>query len=113
MIGEQQVGIADDRGQDIVEIMRDAAGELADRLHFLALREILLQHALFGRVERENGRAGAFVAAGIGGRDEEARRAFALAMQPGVDRDDVALAFAGRGDRLAQVRRGRVRSTPR
>ena len=32
-----QVEIADDRGQQIVEIMRDAAGQLADRLHLLRL----------------------------------------------------------------------------
>ncbi len=57
VIGEQQVRIADDRGQHIVEIMRDAAGELADRLHFLRLREILLQRALLGRVERKERRA--------------------------------------------------------
>ena len=38
VIGEQEIGIADDRGQHIVEVMRDAAGELADRLHLLALR---------------------------------------------------------------------------
>ena len=74
VIGEQQVGIADDRGQHIVEVVRDAAGELADRLHLLALGEILLQRALLGGVEREDGRARALVALRIGGRDEEARR---------------------------------------
>ena len=74
VVGEQQIGIADDRGQHVVEVVRDAAGELADRLHLLALREILLQRALFGGVEREHDRARAFAALRIGGRDEEARR---------------------------------------
>ena len=103
VIGEQQIGIADDRGQHIVEVMRDAAGELADRLHLLALREILLQRALLGGVEREDRRARALVAARIGGRDEEARRTRrARALERGVDRGDVALALRGGGDRVAQ-----------
>ena len=38
-----QVAMADDRGQDIVEIMRHAAGQLADRLHFGRLRNLALQ----------------------------------------------------------------------
>ena len=51
-LAEQQVGIADDGGQHVVEIVGDAAGELADRLHLLRLGEILLQRLLLGRVER-------------------------------------------------------------
>ena len=51
-LASKQIGIADDRRQHIVEIMRHAAGELADRLHFLRLREIILERALFGGVER-------------------------------------------------------------
>ena len=50
-----------------------------------------------------------FVAAGIGGRNEEARRTLAGAVQRGVDRVDVALALARRGDRLRRGRRGRAR----
>src|SRR5271166_1750777 len=34
--------IGDDRRQDIIEIVSDAAGELADRLHLLRLPELLL-----------------------------------------------------------------------
>ena len=49
VVGEQQVGEADDRGQHVVEVVRDAAGELADRLHLLALRELLLERPLLGR----------------------------------------------------------------
>ena len=51
VVGEQEVGEADDRGQHVVEVVRDAAGELADRLHLLALRELLLERALLGDVE--------------------------------------------------------------
>ena len=91
VVGEQEIGIADDRGQHIVKVMRDAAGELADRLHLLALREVLLQGALFGGVERENDRVRAFVAGRIGGRDEEARRTRrARALERHVERRDVA-----------------------
>ena len=35
--------MADDRGQDVVEVVRDAAGELADRLHLGRLRDLALQ----------------------------------------------------------------------
>ncbi len=43
----QQIEIAHHRHQEIVEIMRDAAGELADRLHLLRLPQLLL--CLFAR----------------------------------------------------------------
>ena len=46
VVGEQEVGEADDRLQHVVEVVRDAAGELADRLHLLGLRELRLELAL-------------------------------------------------------------------
>ena len=42
--------MADDRGQDIVEIVRDAAGELADRLHLGRLRDLALEPGLLAIV---------------------------------------------------------------
>src|SRR5215207_786136 len=36
-----QVGAADDYGQKIVEVVRDAPGELTDRFHLLRLEELL------------------------------------------------------------------------
>ena len=103
MIGEQKIGIADDRGQHVVEVMRDAAGELADGLHLLALREVLLQGALLGGVEREDGRACAFVGARIGRRDEEPRRALRpRALERDVEGRDLTFALGGRLDRFAQ-----------
>ena len=103
VIGEQEIGIADDRGQHVVEVVRDAAGELADGLHLLALREVLLQGALLGGVEREEGRARALVAARIGGRDEEPRRTRgARPLERDVEGRDFALALGRRLDRCAQ-----------
>ena len=49
---EQEIGRHHDGGQHIVEVVRDAAGELADRLHLLLLRELVLQRALLGGLER-------------------------------------------------------------
>ena len=65
VVGQQQVGIAQDRGQDVVEVMRDAAGQLADGLHLLRLDEAFLQGALLGRVEREDVDVGRLAAAGF------------------------------------------------
>ncbi len=47
---QQQVAVAVDRGQEVVEVVRDAAGELADRLHLLALHELRLEGLQLGGV---------------------------------------------------------------
>ena len=46
------VEAADDHRQQIVEVVRDAAGELAQRLHLLALPQLLLRGLEFGDVAR-------------------------------------------------------------
>ena len=43
-----------DHGQDIVEIVRDAAGELAERFHFLGLPDAVLRRDPVGQVARES-----------------------------------------------------------
>ena len=86
--------------------MRDAAGELADGLHLLALREILLQRALLGGVEREDDGAGGFARLRLGGRDEEARGARGVADQGEIDGRDIGRAFARR--RYGGAQRGMV-----
>ena len=53
VLGEQQIGEADDGGQHIVEVMRDAAGQLADRLHLLALRQLHFERLVLRRVARD------------------------------------------------------------
>ena len=40
---QHQVAVADDRGEDVVEIVRDAAGELADDLHLRRLGDLALE----------------------------------------------------------------------
>ena len=39
---QRKIEVADDRGQQIVEVVRDAAGEAADRFHLLRLAQRLL-----------------------------------------------------------------------
>ena len=39
----QKRSVAVDDGENVVEIVRDAAGELADGLHFLRLAQLFLQ----------------------------------------------------------------------
>src|SRR3990172_4560342 len=40
---EGDVPIADDRGEDVVEVMGDPAGKLSHGLHFLRVTELLLE----------------------------------------------------------------------
>ena len=50
------------RSQKVVEVMRDAPGQLPDGLHFLALHELRLKRFEFGRVlqHRDEGRLACF-----------------------------------------------------
>jgi hypothetical protein len=48
---QQQVREADHGGQQVVEVVGDAAGELADRLHFLGLGELGLEAFQFRGVD--------------------------------------------------------------
>ena len=59
MAHQKEFAIADDDGEQIVEIVRHAAGELAHRLHLLRLREFRLQRFLLGDVDQiKNGALG-------------------------------------------------------
>ena len=49
---EHQVAVAENRRQQVVEVVRDAAGELADRLHLLRLAQLLFELAALGDVAR-------------------------------------------------------------
>ena len=43
-------GVSLDDGQDVVDVVRHAGGQLADRLHFLRLAQLRLQRQPFGDV---------------------------------------------------------------
>ena len=45
LTAQQDFAVAEDDGEEIVEIVSDAAGELAEQLHFLGDEELLLQAA--------------------------------------------------------------------
>ena len=52
-----QLRIAADRGQQVVEVVRDAAGEPADRLHLLRLAQLVLElHTIADVVDRGQNR---------------------------------------------------------
>ena len=60
---QQQVGRAHDAHQNVVEVVRDAAGEPADRLELLRLPQLLFERAPLGDVADEAGDDRAAVAA--------------------------------------------------
>ena len=98
MVGQQQVRRHDDGGQHVVEVVRDAAGKLPDRLHLLALRHLAFERLLLGRLDGvDDGRLlGALAAGAVGDRvDVEADVALLVAGQHGVDRRDVGLPLPG------------------
>src|SRR5437867_7534072 len=45
---DEHFGVAQDAAEDVVEVVRDAAGEAADRLHLLRLPEPLLEPRALG-----------------------------------------------------------------
>ena len=51
----QQIEIADHRHQQVVEVVGDAAGELADRFHLLGLAQLLFDTLGFSQVARDGG----------------------------------------------------------
>ena len=44
--GDEELAVAADRGQEVVEVVRDPAGEPSDRLELLRVQQLLLQPAL-------------------------------------------------------------------
>ena len=50
MTGQEQLGVAEHRGQQVVEVVRDAAGELSHRLDLLHLPELFFHQPLFGDI---------------------------------------------------------------
>ena len=48
--GDEELAVTADRGQQIVEVVGDAAGEPSNRLELLRMQQLLLQQALIGHV---------------------------------------------------------------
>src|SRR4029077_12008602 len=70
---EGKLRVSKNRGQHVVEIVCDAAGQLPNRLHFLRLSELFLERSLFGQVHGETGAADGLagrVVREIGGRGD-------------------------------------------
>ncbi len=66
-LGPEQVDRATDDGEDVVEVVRDAAGDAAERLEALNPPDLFLQPQLLGQVDRVDHEAGdAAVAAAEG-----------------------------------------------
>ncbi len=97
---EQEVGRHHDGGEHVVEVVGDAAGELADHLHLLGLVELALQHPLVGGLDGvDDGRLGIALRF-LHRSDVEPRPAFALAGERGIDRRHVGAAAGRLGERL-------------
>ena len=93
-----------DDGQHVVEVVRDAAGEPADRLHLLLLVDAVLQVALRGGLQRvDDGRLAVAVLV-LDRRHEKRRRAFAGAGERGFDRRNIALPLTRLADRRLERR---------
>ncbi len=74
----RDLALAQDDGEQVVEVVGDAPGEIADRLHLLRLPDLLFEPLLRGDVERDPGRAHghpALVAHGAADASHPARRA--------------------------------------
>ena len=110
---QEEIGRHHDGAEQIVEIVRDAAGELADRLHLLLLCDLVFQRALLGGVERVDDRGFLIALLLLDRGDEEAGRALARAVERGIDRRDLALPGGGLAQRCFERRHGRARRRPR
>ena len=88
--GHQRLGGAGDDGEHVVEVMRDAAGELSDRVELLRLLQLALGFARGGDVVVDQRRA--------------ADRARGVAQRAAGDHEmGLAVAAAGPGDQLEIV----------
>ena len=101
---EQEIRRHHDGGEHIVEIVRDTAGQLSDRLHFLLLLNAVFERALRGRFERVNDRSFAVAVLFLDRQHEEVRPAFCAAGERRFDRCNIALPLGGLADRRFEHR---------
>ena len=98
---KQEIGRHHDGRKHVVEVVRDAAGELTDGIHLLLLLDLVFERAPLGIVERiDDGGFRIALAVVVDGGDEEARRTLGAVRQGRIDRIDIALPLACLCDRL-------------
>ncbi len=96
-----QVAIAHDHGEHVVEVMRDAARELAHRLHFLRLPKLRLEQLPVAHVRadaKKSQRRAVCIAHHAGASGEPARAA--VGPEPAVVHVDIAPDVDGCGHRI-------------
>ena len=97
-VQQEVVGHHDGR-EHVVEVVGDAAGELADHVHLLRLVDLVLQRAPLGGLQHVDDRGFGLALVLLHRGDEELAPALPRAFQQRLDRGDVALPFGGLGDR--------------
>ena len=91
---EQEIGRHHDGGQHIVEIVRNATGQLTDQLHLLLLGNLVLKLALRRGFERIDNSCFLIALGFFDGRHVEAPETLIPSRQGRIDRRDVALALS-------------------
>ena len=109
---QQEIGRHHDGAQQIVEVVRDRAGEPADRLHLLLLVDLVLQRALLGGFDRIDD-GGLVYRARPDPPPPSRKTARTLAAERGIDRIDLALASGPRDGSRFPAQGGPVRPRPR
>ena len=99
---QQEVGRHHDGGEHVVEVVGDAAGQLADRFHLLGLVALVLGDALAGGVEHVDDRGLGLAVVLLDRRDVEAAPALVGAAEGCLDRRNLALASGRALDRGIQ-----------
>ena len=104
-VQQEIVGHHDGR-EHVVEVVGDAAGELADHLHLLRLVDLVLQRAALGGLEHVDDRGFGLALVLLDGGDEELAEPLLGAVQHHLDRRNVGLPFRrliDRGDQQVPV----------
>ena len=104
-VQQEVVGHHDGR-QHVVEIVRDAAGELADHVHLLRLVDLVFQRAPLGGLQHVDDRSLGLALVFLDRGDEELPPALLGALQHRLDRGDITLPVrcaVDRGDQQAAI----------
>ena len=95
---QQEIAEADHRGQQVVEVVRHAAGELSDRLHLLRLGELDLEVLLVGDVDEVQHETAVAAVAAAKARQKDDARLIPVALEPHIDPAGGRRAIRRRGE---------------